>query len=1102
MRLRIGTSGLRIALLLVTLSVGALAQIQTTALTGTVYDQSGTARAGISIFVVRTVKDGAVIANAPQTVATSTAGGAISLTVVRGSTVYLYSPDIPYYAKNGRAGVPVAVQNVASDTLENLTLLTSVMSAQGDTVAAGANGRPSRIAGNTTSTPKYYRQVGSAGIAGLPTWTQPLLTELGDVQITSPTNGQVLKYNSSLGRFTNQADATGGGGGGGALTVQEVDASPSVTSVETLEFNQAVGFTVTDQIGGVARVGLSAVPFSALAALTANRALVSNGSGQVSVSAVTDTELGYLSGVTSALQSQLDGKAAASHSHSGEDITSGTVDDARLSTNVFFVDGTRAGNSAATTADAFSFDGLALTSGNLFKARVPAAGFTGSILKVTDDAGSPVTLFEINAAGAITTGSIPYSAVSNKTVVNADVDAGAAIAYSKLNLSGSIVDADVNASAAIDWTKIGKTGSSLADLATRSASDLSSGTLPDGRFPATLPAISGANLTSLNASNLASGTVDAARLPDLSATYQPLDSDLTAIAALTPTNDDIIQRKAGAWTNRTVAQFKTDLGLATIATSGSASDLSAGTVPLARLSGITNTEIDAAAAIAYSKLNLTGAILNADLAGSIANAKLANSTITIAGTSTALGASISLDTITGLSTTGVVKRAGANTLAIGSVDLSSEVTGDLPFSSFVQAGSAGFVGATGAGDYSHRTPTQVTAALDAFVGDSGSGGTKGLVPAPTTGDATKYLKGDGTWATVSASPAGSTGDYQINNGGSFGAGVIAQGSTGRVTATPTAASSGSASYWRTITPADTTLAADTESIGQQFGGNTSAATVTRQFTGGGSAFALQRENVFVAPTYAMSSADTIATAATVAITGAPVAGANATISNPRALLVESGISQFGGQINTQTSNYSIAGNGTTTGLTFNSTQMFMYASGTEWIRIDNANGIKLGVANLIGWAGGVNPANNIEVGFAKAPHPVTNTVRVTNGSTGAGIMLVGSSSVTAAGQFHVASDSTSRVAGLIDGAASSTVPILRLRNNTTTGYEFWPDYWQVQKEASADPTSTQLSAGDQFAIYRKNDKLVIAYNNGGTITYLTIPLDGSTSTWTQSTSAP
>lgn len=42
---------------------------------------------------------------------------------------------------------------------------------------------------------------------------------------------------------------------------------------------------------------------------------------------------------------------------------------------------------------------------------------------------------------------------------------------------------------------------------------------------------------------------------------QPEDADLTAIAALTPTNDDVLQRKAGAWANRTIAQLKTDLAL-------------------------------------------------------------------------------------------------------------------------------------------------------------------------------------------------------------------------------------------------------------------------------------------------------------------------------------------------------------------------------------------------------------------------------------------------------------------------------------------------------------------------------------------------------------
>lgn len=40
-----------------------------------------------------------------------------------------------------------------------------------------------------------------------------------------------------------------------------------------------------------------------------------------------------------------------------------------------------------------------------------------------------------------------------------------------------------------------------------------------------------------------------------------LDGDLTDIAALAPTNDDILQRKSGAWSNRTPAQLKTDLDL-------------------------------------------------------------------------------------------------------------------------------------------------------------------------------------------------------------------------------------------------------------------------------------------------------------------------------------------------------------------------------------------------------------------------------------------------------------------------------------------------------------------------------------------------------------
>jgi len=67
---------------------------------------------------------------------------------------------------------------------------------------------------------------------------------------------------------------------------------------------------------------------------------------------------------------------------------------------------------------------------------------------------------------------------------------------------GSSIDLGSEVTGTLPWASVSKTGSSLADLATRSATDLTSGTLPNARFPATLPAASGTNLTSLDPYNL------------------------------------------------------------------------------------------------------------------------------------------------------------------------------------------------------------------------------------------------------------------------------------------------------------------------------------------------------------------------------------------------------------------------------------------------------------------------------------------------------------------------------------------------------------------------------------------------------------------------
>lgn len=50
-----------------------------------------------------------------------------------------------------------------------------------------------------------------------------------------------------------------------------------------------------------------------------------------------------------------------------------------------------------------------------------------------------------------------------------------------------------------------------------------------------------------------------AAIAELGTEKEPLDADLTTIAGLTPSNDDVLQRKASAWANRTIAQLLTDL---------------------------------------------------------------------------------------------------------------------------------------------------------------------------------------------------------------------------------------------------------------------------------------------------------------------------------------------------------------------------------------------------------------------------------------------------------------------------------------------------------------------------------------------------------------
>lgn len=113
--------------------------------------------------------------------------------------------------------------------------------------------------------------------------------------------------------------------------------------------------------------------------------------------------------------------------------------------------------------------------------------------------------------------------------------------------------------------------------------------------------------------------------------------------------------------------------------------------------------------------------------------------------------------------------------------------------------------------------------------------------------------------------------------------------TGNITFAPAASAAGSPTHWTLTGAAHTTLTASTEATDVNWN---LARTV--QFAQG--ALATQRAVRYQAPTYAFVAASTITTAATVAVSGAPAAGANATITNAYALWVEAGASLFAGNV--------------------------------------------------------------------------------------------------------------------------------------------------------------------------------------------------------------
>lgn len=264
-----------------------------------------------------------------------------------------------------------------------------------------------------------------------------------------------------------------------------------------------------------------------------------------------------------------------------------------------------------------------------------------------------------------------------------------------------------------------------------------------------------------------------------------------------------------------------------------------------------------------------------------------------------------------LTSTALVTGGGTTTLQTPSATATMDSSGNISTPGTLTVGNAattagaialtqGTTQSTGTTNITLQAPTSVTSYLRTLEGTAGSTGvyigttsgttvTDSRVAPSTSGN---VLTSNGTtWTSAAAAggtaanPTGTVGLTTVNGSASTylrsdGAPPLSQAIaptwTGVHTFTPTARSSGVASYFVVTTPADTAQTASTESIGASF------TAATRQWSTG--ALTTQRERVFAAPTYGFVGASTLTTAVNVDIAD-PIAGTNATLTNKYGLRV-------------------------------------------------------------------------------------------------------------------------------------------------------------------------------------------------------------------------